>query len=99
VHLGWRQALVPCTHKNPDAEEDSCPIVNFEIVNDWLPSLPEECSQPNVNPSGLTTGHEGPIHCSPIIQIEKTPRMFHNVRRPYSASTLPRMTVRHSWPK
>jgi len=28
------EALVPCTHKNPDAEEDSCRIVNSEIVKD-----------------------------------------------------------------
>jgi len=26
----WDQARAPCTHKNPDAEEDSCPIVNSE---------------------------------------------------------------------
>jgi len=64
-------ALEPCTHKNLDAEEDSCPIVNCEIVNDWLSSLPKERSQPIVNPSELTTGHEGPVHCSPIIQIVK----------------------------
>ena len=92
-----RGSATPCTHKNPDAEEDSCPIVISEIVNDWLLSLPKKRSQPDVNPSELTTGHEGPVHCSPIIQIEKSHRMFHNGRRPYPAPTHPQMTVRHGW--
>jgi len=96
---GWIWALVPCTHKNPDAEEDSCPIVISEIVNDWLLSLPKKRSQPIANPSEVTTGHEGPVHCSLIIQIEKSYRMFHNVRRPYPAPTFPQMTIRHGWPK
>jgi len=47
---------VRCTHKNPDSEEDSCPIVDSKIVNDWLSSLPKERSQPVVNPSEITTG-------------------------------------------
>ena len=73
------KALVPCTHKNPDSEEDSCPIVNSEIVKYWLLSLPKERSQPIVNPSELVTGDEGPVHCSPIILSEESHRLFHNV--------------------
>ena len=93
------EALVPCTHKNPDAEEDSCPIVISEIVNDWLLSLPKKRSQPIVNSSELTTGHKVPVHCSPIIQLEKSHRILHHVRRLYPAPTLPQMTVWHGWPK
>jgi len=72
-------ALVPSTHKTPDAEKESCPIVSSEIVNFWLSSHPMERSLPIVNPTKVTTGHQMPVRFSPMIQPEKSPRMFHNV--------------------